>query len=201
LRRSFVVLFTVFIALPLLPAHVHAQLSWDGPALVGPYAPQGLSVFLLDPDLVHWRHDSASLGLGYRAGLARDPSGDLAALAGVDVSGILANAVENADVRVVWWTGVGGGLGNNLTASIPLGLAVGWRGLGDGNAFAPYAGGHVTLDLSTGQNGHVNLDGTLDLGLDLTLVSGFVVRAAASIGGRDALAVGVRLPTGHAVVR
>lgn len=198
MRRSLVVLFVA----ALLPAHVGAQLSWEEPALVGPYAPQGLSVFLVDPDpgdnlggMVHWRHDSASLGLGYRAGIARDATGDLAGFAGVDVSGILAHAVEDADVRVLWWTGVGAGLGNNLTASVPLGLVAGWRGLGDDNVFAPYAGAHVTLDMSTREGGGVvSMRPSLDVGLDLTLGSGFLVRAAASLGEHSSLAVGMRVP-------
>jgi hypothetical protein len=200
-RRTVVALL---LAAVLLPVRARAQLSWDGPSLVGPYAPQGLSVFLLSPDpgdalggLVHWREDSASLGLGYRAGLARDPSRDLAGFAGVDVSGILAHSVEDADLRVLWWTGVGAGLGHDLTASVPLGLVAGWRGLGDGNAFAPYAGAHVTVDLSTVTGRHVGMDGSVDVGLDLTLVSGVVVRAGASLGGRDALAVGLRVPGGR----
>jgi len=202
-RCSLVVLFTVAA---LLPAAAGAQLSWDEPSLVGPYAPQGVSVFLLDPDpgdnlgaLVHWRHDSASLGLAYRAGLARDANGALAGLAGVDVSGILAHGVEDADIRVVWWTGIGAGLGNNLTVSVPLGLMAGWRGLGDDNVFAPYAGAHVSLDLSTREGGGVvSMRPSFDVGLDLTLVSGFLVRAGASLGERSSLALGLRLPVSPA---
>jgi hypothetical protein len=201
-RRSLVVLFA---AVGLVPGHARAQLSWDEPSLIGPYAPQGLSVFLLDPDpgdnlgaLVHWRHDSASLGLGYRAGIARDATGVLAGLAGVDVSGILAHAVEDADIQVLWWTGIGAGLGNNLTVSVPLGLAAGWRGLGDENVFAPYAGAHVSLDMSTREGGGVvSMRPSLDIGLDLTLVSGFLVRVGASVGERSSLAMGLRLPGAH----
>lgn len=201
MRRPLVMLLT---AAALLPGPVRAQLSWDAPSLMDPYAPQGLSVFIMNPDpgdhvggLVHWRHDSASLGLGYRVGVGKDASGDLAAMAGVDVSGILARDVNGSDVRVLWWTGLGGGLGNDLMASVPLGLVAGWHGVGNANVFAPYAGGHVTLDLSTGRGQVVHLDGSLDLGLDLTLVSGFVVRVGATVGGRNALAVGFRVPGAH----
>lgn len=201
MRRSLVVLLT---AVAFLPGPLRAQLAWDAPSLVGPFAPQGLSVFVFNPSpgdhvgaLAHWRHDSASLGLGYRAGVAKDASGDVAAMAGVDVSGIMAQNVEESDVRVLWWTGLGGGLGNDLTASVPLGIVAGWHGVGGDNVFAPYAGAHATLDLSTRKGDLVNLDGSLDLGLDLTLVSGFVVRVGASVGSRNALAVGFRVPGAH----
>lgn len=203
MRRSLVVLIA---AATLLPVHAGAQLSWDEPSLLGPYAPQGLSVFLLNPDpgdnlgaLAHWRHDTASLGLAYRAGVARDATGALAALAGVDVSGILAHSVDDADVRVLWWTGIGGGLGNNLTISVPVGLTAGWRGIGDDNVFAPYAGAHVSLDMSTREDGAVvSMRPSLDVGLDLTLVSGFLVRVGASVGEHSSLAAGLRLPGGPA---
>jgi hypothetical protein len=200
-RRFLVVLFLVAT---LVPGSACAQLSWDVPSLVEPYAPQGLSVFVMNPDpsdnlggLVHWRHDSAALGLGYRVGLGRNPAGHVAALAGVDVSGILAHTVEGADLPVLWWTGFGTGLGHNVMVSVPLGLVAGWHGIGDDNVLAPYVGGHVVLDLSTQEGQVVNLDGSFDVGVDLTLVSGFVVRVGASLGDRNALAVGLRLPGAH----
>lgn len=201
MRRHLVVLFAAAV---LVPGPVRAQLSWDAPSLVEPYAPQGLSVLLMNPDpgnnltaLAHWRHDSASLGLGYRAGLGRDPSGDVAALVGVDISGIIQRSVEGSGVRTEWWTGLGGSLGNNLLASIPVGLVAGWHGLGERNVLAPYVGGHVTLDLATRQGDVVSLHGSLDLGVDFTVLPGLVMRMGAAVGGRNALAVGVRVPGIH----
>lgn len=201
MRRFLVVLVAVAV---LVPTRAYAQLSWDAPSLVEPYAPQGLSLMVLNPDpgnhlsaLAHWRHDSASLGLGYRAGLGKDPSGDLAVMAGVDVSGILARSVERSDVQVLWWTGLGGSLGNNLMASVPMGIVAGWHGIGAENILAPYVGGHLALDLATRQGDVVSLHGSLDLGVDLTLTSGFVVRVGAAVGGRDAFALGLRVPGVH----
>ena len=74
-------------------------------------------------------------------------------------------------------------------------LVAGWRGMGDGNAFAPYAGAHVALDVATGRGDNVSLDASLDLGLDLTLTTGWVVRFGASLFGRDAVGVGIRIPS------
>jgi len=117
-----------------------------------------------------WRHDHASLGVAYRGGVVQDADEGESVLAGVDVSGLLSSSIEDADIRVVWWTGLGGSVGDDLLVSVPLGLVGAWRGLGDGNVFAPYAGGHVTLDLSTGDGEALTMDASLDLGLDLTLV-------------------------------
>lgn len=187
----------------LTPAGASAQYRWDGPPLVSPYAPQGPSLLLVGSDrgdalggLLHWRHDSASLGLGYRVGVAQ--GGDhVSVFGGVDVSGLLARAVDQADVAVEWWSGLGAGLSDELTVSVPVGLVAAWRGLGEGNVFAPYAGGHTTLSLSTRNGDRARLDASLDVGLDLTLVTGWVVRFGASFFGPGSVAVGLRFPNGR----
>lgn len=143
----------------------------------------------------HWRQDRASLGLAYRGGIVQGDGDDVSVFAGVDISGILATSVEDADIQVAWWSGLGGGIGENVAVTIPVGLVAAWRGLGDGNVFAPYAGAHVALDLVSGPGDAVSLDASLDLGLDLTLVSGWVVRFGASLFGRDSVALGVRIPS------
>lgn len=200
--RTPVLALIVLFALCWSPRAASAQYAWDGPALVGPHAPQGLSVLLVADDpggalgaMAQWRRDRASMGLAYRGGLVRSDHDDLAVFGGVDVSGVLAESVEDADVRVLWWSGLGAGLGDELAVSVPLGLVAGWRGMGDGTAFAPYAGAHVALDLATGPGDNVSLDASLDLGLDLTLTTGWVVRFGASLFGRDAIGVGIRIPS------
>jgi len=190
------------VALCWVPTDASGQFAWDGPSLVGPHAPGGLSVLMVANDpggalgaMAQWRRDRASLGWGYRGGIVESDHDDLAVFGGVDVSGVLAHSVEDADIQVLWWSGVGAGLGNRLALSVPLGLVAGWRGMGDGTAFAPYAGFHVALDLATGERDNVSLDASLDLGLDLTLTTGWVVRFGASLFGRDAVGVGIRIPS------
>lgn len=193
----------VLLAIPSLfaPVPSRAQAAWDAPPLVSPYAPQGLSVLMVAGSpgeqlgvMGVWRHDHASLGMAYRAGLVQDDNDDASVFGGVDASGLLTSSIEDADIRVVWWTGLGGSVGEHLVVSVPLGLVGAWRGLGDGNVFAPYAGGHVTLDMSTQDGEALHMDASLDLGLDLTLVSGWVVRFGASLFGRGSAGIGVRIP-------
>lgn len=194
------VLFALSFLLPPTPAR--AQAAWDAPPLVSPYAPQGLSLLMVAGSpgeqlgvMGVWRHDHASLGMAYRAGLVQNDTDDASVFGGVDASGLLTSSIEDADIRVVWWTGLGGSVGEHLVVSVPLGLVGAWRGLGDGNVFAPYAGGHVTLDMSTQDGEALHMDASLDVGLDLTLVSGWVVRFGASLFGRGAAAIGVRIPS------
>ncbi len=202
MRRA---LWIALVLIGLGPGAVAAQLSWDAPPLVGPASPQGLGLFVASPNPGHnlggiltYRDDTASLGLGYRVGFGEDASGHAAGLAGIDVSGALANGNEDANMKVLWWTGLGGGIGQNVTVSWPVGMVVGWTG-GEGDAIlSPYAGGHLALDLSTKRADHVHVRAAIDVGLDLRVVSGVVMSFGASVGGRDALAVGLAFPTGLA---
>ena len=195
------IVFGILILGSTLPAALTGQVAWEGPSLVSPYAPGGLSVFLVGADpggalgaMAQWRTTRGALGWGYRGGVVQDDADQAVVFAGVDVSGVLARSVEDADVHVAWWSGLGAGVGDEVLVSIPLGLVVAWQGLGDGTVFSPYAGGHVTLDLATGEGGDAALDGSLDVGLDLTLTSGWIVRFGAALFGRGSLGVGIRVP-------
>jgi hypothetical protein len=52
----------------------------------------------------------------------------------------------------------------------------------------------VALDILTGPGDDLEVDGSLDLGVDLGFDSGLQARFGASVGDRDALAFGLRLP-------
>jgi hypothetical protein len=200
LRSVIAALVAVGFAVP-----VSAQVPWDAPPLVSSVSPAGVSLFLLRADggrlggLVTLRHDAGPVGLGYRLAVTEEAGPkDIALAAGVDISGLLSRGVEGAPVDVVWWSGAGVGHGDETLLSIPLGLLVGWSGSGDdGVIFSPYAGGHVALDESTADNDSVDFQGAIDLGADIVMTSGWMLRFGATIGstGRDALALGAKLPT------
>lgn len=199
LRRStFVALVAGAMATPAA-----AQVAWDSPALISPAVPAGFSLFLTNPEggdlgvLGTLRHSAGPVGLGYRAALA-DQSGrdDLAFSAGIDVSGLIARGVEGSEIDVIWWSGGGVGFGEEALVTFPLGIVLGWTGSGGDVVLSPYGGGHVVLDLVTGPGDALHFDGVIDLGLDLVTSSGWMIRAGASLGDRESLALGVRLPTG-----
>ena len=185
-----------------LPGSASAQVVWDAPALMRPGAPSGFSVLLIEAHpsdelgvLAAWRRSSAPVGLGFRGGLAEDFSGDLAGLFGIDISGSLASLEGGGDPGVLWWTGAGLGVGDEVVVSFPLGIVLGWQGSDESVTFMPYAGAHASLDIITGPGDDIDLDASLDLGLDMGFSSGFMIRFGATVGGRDALGIGVRLPT------
>ena len=181
---------------------VSGQILWDAPPLVSHVAPAGLSLFLLSPQggdlgaLATFRHEAGPVGMGYRFAISdEDGTDDLAIAGGVDISGFLSRAVEGSEVDVMWWSGVGLGLGQETIVSIPVGALLGWSGEGGGVILSPYGGGHISLDVSTLDNNNVTLVGAFDLGLDVVLTSGWLIRSGVSIGDRDALALGVKIPT------
>jgi hypothetical protein len=199
--NKFVAAILCIVVLGSVAQPSKAQVAWDAPALMSPASPSGLSILLFDAHpgdelgvMAMWRNSQAPAGLGFRVGLADDPGGDLAVMAGIDFSASLARLDGAGDPSVLWWTGAGIGAGDEFLASFPLGLVFGWRGSSEGVVFLPYAGGHATLDVFTGPGDDLDIEASVDLGVDVGWSSGFMARFGASIGGRDAFAIGVRLP-------
>lgn len=190
-------LLTALTLLCVVPTGVSAQILWDAPVLIGP---GGVSLFLVSPAggdlgaLATIRPSDGPGGVGYRFALAEENrTGDLAASGGVDVSGYLARGMDGSDVDAFWWSGFGLGVGEELAASIPLGIVLGGSISGEGVVLSPYGGAHVALDFVSGPGDAVDLSGAVDLGLDMHFTSGWAVRFGASLGDREALAVGVKL--------
>lgn len=184
-------------------ASASAQIAWDSPALMSPAVPSGFSIFLVNPAggdlgaLGTFRHSAGPVGLGYRAAIAdEDFTDDIAFSAGVDVAGLLARAVEGSEIDVAWWSGAGLGVGDEVVFTFPLGISLGWSGTSGDVVLSPYGGGHVVLDFTTGGGDNVHFDGVVDFGLDLVLDSGWMVRVGASLGDRESLALGIRIPGG-----
>lgn len=182
-----------------LSAPAAAQTAWDAPALISHVVPAGPSLFLLSPaggdigGLLTLRHEAGPVGLGYRVSVAEDNSDGIAVAGGIDISGFLSRGVEDAPLDVLWWSGLGLGVGDNTVFSVPAGLIVGWTGRGDGATFNPYAGAHASLDISNIEDNEVSLGASFDLGIDLVLPSGWIIRFGGTVGDREAFAIGVRL--------
>ncbi|MEM7416352.1 MAG: hypothetical protein AAF389_12690 [Gemmatimonadota bacterium] len=202
MRRPIVVTPALLFAVALAALPSAAQTAWDAPPLISHAAPSGASVFVLSPTggdlggLVTFRHEAGPVGLGYRASISDDASGDGVAVAGgIDISGFLSRGVEDAPLDLLWWSGIGAGIGNETVFTVPIGAVIGWSGRGSDVVISPYAGGHLALDIRTGPGDNVRLGGSFDLGIDLDLDQGWLVRFGASVGDRDAVALGVRLPS------
>lgn len=184
----------------VVPAPASGQAVWDAPAFVRPGAPPGLTLALTDAApgdalgvLALWRGAAVPSGLGFRAGVSEAPGDDVAAVFGIDVSGSLTSVVGMKGPRTIWWSGGGVGVGDDVGLSFPLGVALSWAWVGDGVSVMPSAGAHLALDVLLGDRSDLDLEGVVDLGLDIA-ISRWLVRVGVALGGRDALAVGVRIP-------
>jgi hypothetical protein len=104
--------------------------------------------------------------------------------------------VENSEVDLIWWAGGGLGVGDETVFTLPVGVVIGWTGAGGDVLVSPYGGGHVVLDIATGAGDDVRFDGVIDLGVDLVLSSGWMIRFGASLADRESIALGVKLPGG-----
>lgn len=193
-----------------LPAPGAAQVAWDGPMLMAPGAPAGWGFHLVDPagadlgGLVTWRASPAPVGLGFRVGLYEGFRDDLAIAGGVDLAGTLHRGSDDAPFDVIWFFGAGLGIDDDVLASFPLGIAAGWSFEGPDVAFRPYVAPRMVLDAyfdddgddrpGRGRDDDLDLSAAVEFGLDLAFSPSFAIRAAASVGDRDALSIGIAVP-------
>jgi hypothetical protein len=184
------------------PAAASAQVAWDSPFLMPPRGEPGFGLFLIDAHrgelgaLATWR--SPSWNFGVRGGIAEEGRGgddDVSVFGGIDFNGTLTRASEEWPLDVDWVFGAGLGVGDNVLISVPVGLTSGHVFTGEGVVFTPYVTPRVVLDALLGDEGEddddLSLDFAFDLGLDLTFSPSFTVRFGATLGDREAVAIGV----------
>lgn len=185
----------------LVPAGAAGQIAWDSPLLLPPNPPDGLGLYLVDVAggdlgvLGTWRSPMRSLGL--RLGIADGPGNDLGVYGGFDMVGNLTRSTEEFPLDIDWVFGAGMGIVHGALISIPLGLSLGHAFENEGVGFVPYLTPRVVLDacIDCGRyrrsNDDVSLDFAVDLGLDLRLNRSFLVRFGATLGDREAVAIGL----------
>jgi hypothetical protein len=196
---------TVLLAAALvLPVGASAQTAWDSPLLLPPRPQPGLGIYLADMHagglgvLGAWR--SSTWNYGLRFGLS-EGSGDedVAVFGGVDYTGLINTASSDFPLDVDWLFGAGAGISDGVRFSVPLGLTLGVSFQGEDARFVPFMTPRVVLDAFFGNDARgseLDLDFAVDVGLDLRLMRGGAmagksIRFAASLGDRDALAIGV----------
>lgn len=192
-----------------VPTNARAQAAWDAPMLMAPGAPAGWGFHLVDPYpgnglgfLGMWRSAPAPVGLGFRLGLYEGVGDDIAFIGGVDVSGTLHRGSDEAPFDVIWFSGAGLGVDDDVLLSFPLGISAGWSFSEPGFAFRPYVAPRLVLDAYFVDDGpgerrgddDLDLDGAVEIGADMAFSPSFAIRAAVSFGGRDALSIGVAIP-------
>jgi hypothetical protein len=208
MRRGIVRLAGVILALAGSESAA-AQIAWESPMLIGPEAPAGLGIYVMEPwpgdefaVLGTYRTAPVPIGLGFRLGIGEGWRDELAVFGGVDVAGSLLSATNDTPIDVVWFAGAGMGIGEDAIVSFPLGLSVGAVLQSEGVRFAPYLAPRIVLDaficdddderrdFCEGDD-NLELDLAADVGLDLSFQPAWMIRFAATLGDREALAIGL----------
>ncbi len=197
---------TSIVAALLVAQPARAQVAWEAPLLVAPGTPSGLGLYLTDPHpgdllavMISFRDRGAPGGLGWRVGVTEEVGDRIALFGGVDVSGPIRDADSEFPLDLIWVSGVGASYFDDaFTVSVPLAMMAG-RTIDSENArFTPYLGPRIVLDgtFGGGPGDDTSLEVAVDFGVDLAFDASWMIRFAASLGDRDALAIGVVLGAG-----
>lgn len=175
--------------------------------MIGPESPAGVGFYWLRADALPADGDAVAATLPLpgtggrvtlRGGLGEGATDELAGFGGVDVRALLASHDDSQPLDIGWNAGLGGSYGEYLIVSLPVGLSAG-RSWSSGSVwFAPYVGLGAVLDYRTGDaapDDEFALEPNAEVGFDLAFDPSrhIVVRAAASLGDRQAVAVGLAI--------
>jgi hypothetical protein len=202
MRNSIAGLFVALAVTAGTAAPANAQVGWDAPLMVSPEMPGGFGIFLIDAAggrlgaLGTWRA-SGTPGLGFRIGIAEQRRGPndnrMSAFGGVDVSGNLVRASDDFPLHMLWVMGAGLGIGDNALLSFPFGVSLGRSFAAEDVVFNPYIAPRLVLDAIMGSDidSDMDLGFVVDLGTDIAFAPGWAIRFGASVGDREALAIGL----------
>lgn len=207
-------LATVAAALTILmlsPSRARAQAPWESPRMLPPDGPGGLGLYyarfssLPGADhgaAFHWHPPGFPGGLSVRAGAANGAGDRTAGFGGVDFSAPLVRRSGEMPLDLAWSTGLGVSVGDYVLASLPVGITAG-RAWSSGQVrIGPYVGAHAVMDYRAGGSApeeDFEISPSAEVGLDVSFDEArrVVLRAAAALGDRNALVLGVVLGGGE----
>lgn len=202
--------FLVAVAATLVaPSLVSGQIAWDTPRMVGPDSPGGFGLFWLrsgtlpgDGDAAYARLTVPGTGGSFslRGGFGEGVAGENSAFGGIDLRAPIARHTDTQPLDVEWTGGLGVGVGleesGYILGSLPLAVAAG-RSWSSGSVwFSPYVSVGGVLEYRYGDEApdeEFGVDSLIGVGLDVAFDRGrnVVVSAAASLGDRQAISVGL----------
>lgn len=194
-----------------LPGSVGAQLASDAPRLLGPHAPSGFGLYWLragalpgdgNAGLITWAPPGLLGALTLRAGAGRGVGGSAAGFGGVDLRVPMAQRSQGAAVDVSWTAGVGLSVGEYLMGTLPMGVSVGREWASGSVSFAPYVSAGLAFDMRVFEEApepEFLVQPAAEVGVDLSLdpARRVTLRAGASLGDREAVAVGAIVRAGR----
>lgn len=193
------------------PLDVAAQLAPDSPRLISPHLTEGLGVHWLRPGtlpgdeeavFVNWVPPGLPSGMRLRGGAGRGAGGSTAGFGGVDVQAPLRRGEGESPFDLDWQAGLGVSVGKYALVTLPVGISGGIAWTSGSVWFAPYVAAGLAADLRFGDEApaeEFEVYPSLDVGVDVALDAArrVVLRAAASLGDRQTLALGLTFGAGR----
>ncbi|HEX6065607.1 MAG TPA: hypothetical protein VFZ04_15360 [Longimicrobiales bacterium] len=187
-----------------------AQVPWETPQLLAPHAPKGVSLlatsYAAAPDdgwgvVVAVRTGHAPSGVGFRIVGGRGRGGENAIGGGIEAARWITRASAAFPVDIIAMTGIGGSYGHSAQIALPIGISAA-RSLGDDEFWcSPYVAARAVIEGRLGGSApadELDLQIATELGANISFDRNrnFVMRLAAALGDRSALALGVHLGAG-----
>lgn len=184
-----------------------ARAQYDTPSFLPPRPGDDIGIYLSDIEGADfglqgiWRQ-GGNLNLGLRLGYIDFRRDDGAIVVGAESWGLLARADNQLPVDVAWTLGVGATFNDHTVLEVPLGLTIGRVLQLDALTLQPYAHPRIALFIAPDSNDEVDLEALFDLGVDAVVSDSWKLRVGATLGGRDAVGIGLAYTwTRGAVVR
>lgn len=202
---------TLMFVLMVVPGLAAAQLAPDSPRLVSPHGSGGLGVHWVraetlpgdDAALVAtWAMPGLPSGMRLRGGAGKGAGGVNAAFGGIDYQRPLMRGAAPRPFDLDWQSGVGVSIGDYTLVTIPVGLTGGVSWTSGTVWMAPYVTAGIAADLRIGDQAPLRefeVSPSLDVGLDLSfdIERKLVLRAAAALGDRQAVSLGIAVGMGR----
>lgn len=197
----------------LAPADLTAQIAPDSPRLISPRGSGGLGLHLVRAETIPgddgvlvgtWALPFLPDGMRFRGGAGKGAGQTSAILGGIDFQRPLMRRTLTGRFDLDWQGGLGVSFGEYALVTVPVGLTGGVSWTSGAVWLAPYVTAGIAADLRLGGQApdrEFEVNPALDVGVDLAfdIERRVVVRAAAALGDRQALSIGLAFGLGKLV--
>ena len=185
---------------------VSAQ-SWDSPSFMSPVQGDDVGVYFVDGDVADWGlqgiwRQTGNLNLGIRGGVLGGDDQTYGLIAAEFFGPIMSGNADLPLIVITWTAGAGAIFGDGTAISVPVGLSFGANLDAGRIAIIPYVHPRFAIDFLTGDgDSEVELNLPVDLGADVRLPNGAIIRVGGTLTGdfHEAIGVGLAFPFGRSV--
>jgi len=202
--------FVLAVLIVLAPRRANAQIAPDSPRLISPHGSGGLAFHWVRAEtlpgddgvlLATWAMPGLPKGMRLRGGLGKGVAEEEAFFVGFDYQAPVMRGTGPKPFDLDWHSGLGASSGEYVLVTLPVGITGSVSLTSESVWIAPYMTAGIAADLRMGVDAperEFEVQPALDVGLDMSFdrARKVVVRAAASLGDRQAVSVGLAFGLG-----